>query len=142
MVMVLGETSKSRAALRMACRWNLGEHLIAEVDEQHHLGILRSVYNTSVHRTNERCSSARSAFYALNSIGSRFGSLHPITSYRLYQCLCLPILLYGSEIFTLTKTELLILERVHRKILRSVDSGPSCSLQVLLGFISPWLTLC
>ena len=55
-------------------------HLIAETDEQHHLGILGDVYNSTIHRTNERCSAARSAFYSLNSIGTRFGRLHPLTS--------------------------------------------------------------
>ena len=60
--------------------------------------------------------------FALNSMGTRFGCLHPLTSLRLYRSLCLPIMLYGSELWFLTKTELMFLERVHRKILRSLDS--------------------
>ena len=31
----------------------------------------------------------------------RFGSLHFVTSYRLYRSLCLPILFYGSEVAVL-----------------------------------------
>ena len=89
-IKVFGETAKSRATLRLKRKWKLGDLPLAEVDEEHHLGILRSVHNSTVHRTNERCSSARSDFYALNTIGSCFGSLHPITSFRLYQSLCLP----------------------------------------------------
>ena len=76
----------------------LGDSVVQEVDEQHHLGILRSVLNSTVKNTNERCSACRSAFYALNAVGSRFGSLHPTTSFKLYQSLCLPVLLYGAEI--------------------------------------------
>ena len=103
-VMMVGETSKTRVRARTSRKWLLGDHNIQEVDEQHHLGILRTVYSTSVHRTTERCTSGRSAFFfALNSVGTRFGSLHPLTSYRLYNSLCIPILLYGAELWILTK---------------------------------------
>ena len=76
-------------------------------------------------------------FFALNSIGSRFGCLHPLTSYQLYQTLCIPILLYGAEIWTLSKVELNMLERVHRKILRTIQGLStrchSSSLNSMLG---------
>ena len=49
--------------------------------------------------------------------GTHFGRLHPLTSLRLYRALSLPILLYGSEIWTISKSELLSMERLHRKIL-------------------------
>ena len=46
---------------------------VPESDSQKHLGILYTVFSSSVHRTVERCSAGRSAFYALNGVGSRFG---------------------------------------------------------------------
>lgn len=55
--MVLGETlgSNQDQEVRLSRKWMLGDQATKEVDEQHHLGILRTVYATSVHRTVERC---------------------------------------------------------------------------------------
>jgi len=119
-VMVFGESAKSRRSGQEHRKWCLGGDLISETDEQHHLGILSDVCNSTIHRTNERCSAARSAFYSLNSIGTHFVRLHPLTSLHLYRALSLPILLYGSEIWTLSKSELLSMERLHRKILHTI----------------------
>ena len=83
-VMVLGESAKTRLSARTSRKWYIGQEEISETDEQHHLGILRSVLTSTIHRTSERCSAAGISFFALNSIGSRFGCLHPLTSYRLY----------------------------------------------------------
>lgn len=52
---------------------------IQEAEEQHHLGILRSVFITSVHNTNECYSACRAAFYTLNAV---IGFLHPVTSFN------------------------------------------------------------
>ena len=79
-VMVFGESSRSRPALRNSRSWILGSSSISEVDNYHHLGILRSLSNSSRPKIAERCSAGRSAFFSLNSLGSRFGCLHPITS--------------------------------------------------------------
>ena len=48
----------------------MGGDVIPECDSQKHLGILHTVYSTSIHRTVERCSAGRSAFFALNAVGS------------------------------------------------------------------------
>lgn len=136
-IMVFGEAAVTRSRERCTRRWMLGDAALKETDVIHHLGILRSVTASTVDRTNERATACRSAFFALNSVGSRFGCLHPLTSLKLYKSLCLPILLYGSEIWNFTKTELLFLERLNRRILRTIQGlplrCPSALLSKLLG---------
>ena len=124
--MVLGKTAKMRLSAHSSRKWYIGREESSETDEQHHLGILRTVFTSTIHRTSERCTAARSSFFALNSIGSMFGCLHPLTSYRLYQTLCIPILLYGAEIWTLSKVELNMLEQIHRNILHTIQGLPTC----------------
>ena len=135
-VMVFGEAAVTRRRERAHRNWLLREASLREVDESHHLGILRCVSSSTVSRTNERATAYRSAFFALNSVGSRFGSLHPLTSLKFYEAMCHPILLYGSE----TKSELLFLERVQRRVLRTIQGlpvrCPSTCLTKLLGVIS------
>ena len=136
-ILVFGESSRSRALARSSRQWLLAGQRLQEVDEHHHLGILCSVHYSTLARTSERCAAGRSAFFALNAVGSRFGCLHPVTSYRLYSTLSLPIMLYGCELWTISKTESLMLERVHRKILRTIQGlpvrCPSVALTSLLG---------
>ena len=78
-VMVFGEASCTRKLARSARKWTLGGEVLKEVDEQHHLGILRTVFNSTIHCTNKRATAGRSTFYALNSVGSRFGRLDGCT---------------------------------------------------------------
>ena len=135
-IMVFGEAPRARAAARNSRQWTLNGTVIQEANEYHHLGVLRTVNPSSFPRTSERCTSGRSAFYALNGVGLRFGCLHPIMSHRLYQALCLPITLYGSELWSLTKAELLMLERAHSKILRTIQGLPTrCPLAALRSLL-------
>ena len=72
-------------------------------------------------------------------MGSRFGCLHPTTSLKLYSSYCIPIMLYGCEIWSLTRSEFVMLERVHRRILRTIQGLPlRCHSKALLhtGFSS------
>ena len=114
---ILVLVSQSRQRNRQVRHWSRGNTSILEHDEINHLGILRTVHNSTISRTNRRATAGRSAFFSLNAIGARFGNLHPSTSIKLYSTLCLPILLFGSEVWSPSKTEILMLERVHRKSL-------------------------
>ena len=50
--------------------------------------------------------------------------------------MCIPILTYGCELSRLTKTELQIFERLHRKILRSIQGLPTrCPSTALLALV-------
>ena len=91
------------------------------------------VSSSTVSRTNEIATACRSAFFVLNSVGSRFGCLHLLTSLKLYGALCCPIMLNGSEIWTFTG-------RVQRRICRIIQGlpvrYPSTCLTMLLGLSS------
>ncbi len=73
-------------------------------------------------------------------------NIHKLIAHSLPDCCCkiynskgLPTLLFGSELWMLTKTKLLMLERVHRKILRTIQGlptrCPSTALNCLLGTV-------
>ena len=85
-----------------------------------------SVYHALIFHTlrtsTECCSAGRCAFFALNAIGSRFGCLHPLTSFRLCSSLCVPILIYGSELWS--GSEITMFDKVHRKILITIQGTP------------------
>ena len=76
--------------------------------------------------------SGKNAFFALNTVGSRFGCLHPITSYGVYSTLCLPNMPYGSELWSLSNPELNILECTHHKILCTIQGLPTRCLTTAL----------
>ena len=103
-VLVFRESSRSRIQTRSSRNWYLGNEEVEEADKVHHLGILRMVFLSTISPTIEQCTAGRSAFFALNSMGSRFGCLHPVMSHRLYSTLCLPIMLHGSELWSLSNT--------------------------------------
>ena len=88
-------------------------------------------------RTNLQLGKGCSSFFALNRYGSRFGCLHPIVALKLYSTFSLPRLLYGAELWDLTKTELNMFERLHRKILRTIQGLPTrcpvSAIHLLLG---------
>ena len=144
--MVIGESPASRACLRPFRQWLIGNDTITGKDSYHHLGILRSVTSSSLPRTSECCSSCRSAFFSLNIIGPRAGYLHPLTSMHLYKAFCIPILLYCYELWSPFQTELILLERTHRKILRTISGMPirckSIALQQSLGTINVQNMIC
>ena len=107
----------SRTQARSLREWHLGSEKVRKADEVHHLGILWSVSFSTLSCTAERSTTGRSAFFALNAVGSRFSCLHPITSYKLYSTLSIPIgMLYGSELWSLTNTELNFLECTYHTI--------------------------
>ena len=114
----------------------MGSQVITECDEIKHLGILRTVNPSSLVWTLDRCSAGRSVFYSLFPLAPRAGGVHPLVSYRLYSAICVPIFLYGSELWDISSRQLLLLERAHRKILRTLMGLPTrCRVSALFGLL-------
>ena len=83
--------------------WSINSHKLEVVKEYLHLGILRSTSPSTANRTSRHINLGRSSFFALNRAGTKFGCLHPITALRLYTSISLPRMLYGSELWSLSK---------------------------------------
>jgi hypothetical protein len=119
-IMVFGESTRSRNELRKKRCWSIGGQSIAEADSAKHLGVMLSVNSTTLHHTLKSAASARAAFYAATPYGMRFGCLHPRTALRLYYSLVRSILTFGYDAIMPTKSELLILERAQQSIFRII----------------------
>ena len=107
-----------------ATTWTIKDQKVEAVKKHLHLGILRSTAPFTSSRTSRHINLGRSSFFALNWVGTRFGCLHPITALRLYTSISLPKMLYGAELWSLTYTDLKMLEISHRKILRFIQGLP------------------
>ena len=95
-----------------------------------------------LHAIIRKLSAACSAFLALQAVGI---TLHPLTSLKLYKTLCLPLLLHGSELWCITKSKLLMLERMHSRILQGLLAQCSSSvvtvlvgMSVIVDLIQQW----
>ena len=82
---------------------------------------------------SERCSAGRSAYFSLNAIGARFRCHTSCHNPSSVQDTLFTVLLYGSELWYITRTDLIMIERVHRKILRTILGLPvRCNSKALL----------
>ena len=107
------------------------------IESHHHLGVLLTSRGPNTCRTIKHNNMGRASFYSLNRAGSRFGCLHPITTYKLYNTICIQNMLHGAELWNIKKSELLMLERANRKILRTIQGlptrCPTVTLTALIG---------
>ena len=87
----------------------------------------------------ENICKARTAYFALGSIGAYQGLLNPLSGRSLFTTFVLPILLYGSDNWILTEQLLMTLEKfqaeIGRRILRLSKSHSDVS--VLIGLHWP-----
>ena len=102
-VLVFGESTRSRLAARAVRSWRIGDSPIQERNQANNFGIVWSVSGSYIAHISSLITLARSAFYAIQAVGPRFGLLHPLTSLKLYRAYSLS---YGLEVISPTKTEL------------------------------------
>ena len=135
-VLVFSESTHSHSSLHAQRHWSLGSQVITECDEIKHLGILHTVNPSSLVRTLDHCSAGRSAFYSLFPLAPHAGGVHPLVSYGLYSAICVPIFIYGSELWDISSRQLLLLECAHRKILCTLMGLPvRCRMSALFGLL-------
>ena len=86
-----------------------------------HVGVTLSSDLSCIERTVQACRTIRSLKMALLRSGAHVAVLNPVTSAQLVKTIIYTEALYGCELWILSKTELLLLERAQRYIAKSIQ---------------------
>ena len=109
-VVTFGETKPHHSESLKNCQWLLGDTKVEELYEYKNLGVLKNYVDSF-------SSNIESNIYkTMKKVGMLFSSsfdrwkVNPLIYVKFWRQACLPTLLYGAELFTLTPTFLLGLE--------------------------------
>ncbi len=96
------------------------------------INTMRLVSTSGSLRISRRCSAGRSGFFALNSMGARFGCLH---SHKLYSTLSLPIMLYSLVTYWREP----VVRTIQGLAISSLPAPPFAAMVLLLnGLFCSW----
>lgn len=124
--------------------FNLYGSNITNVEVATHLGVKRgnTLSSTADNQIQNNIEKARRTTYSLMASGLHgTNGLDPETSIHLLNIYVLPILLYGLEIVSLNKTQILQLERFNKKLLKQVLSLPTNTSDAAVYMISGFLPI-
>lgn len=117
--------TQSRRGRQLAERMvRLGMHDFEVVREFKYLGTKVTAENDGSMEVQERIAAANRAFFSITNI-IKSKTVHRNTKLLLYKTLIRPVVMYGSENWSLTKKMADTVDRFERKILRRIF-GPVC----------------
>ena len=98
--------------------WKLGSSDTSGKDTWSNLGEILDIDKDSSTVISSAVDKGREVCFFLMSLGSWYGELNPITASYLWKQISIPKFLYGSELWELSKTDIIELERVQNIMLR------------------------
>lgn len=114
-IVVFGETTQVRNALKGSRRWFLNGKPIEEDSTVEHVGILLSGNFSATFRTAEAAVKGKETISSLMSAGVKIGVINPVCGKFIWNTFGLPKMLYGAEVWSnMTESDILTLERVNR----------------------------
>ena len=120
-LLVFGETKRERHSQRNLLLYNSP---ITEVESITIVGMQISNTLSSMDRTLSACKKARRLINSLRSVGIGPFGLNPILSCEVWKRMCLPAALHTCELWSLTKTELVMLEKSQRYAAKIIQGLP------------------
>lgn len=99
----------------------LFDSVIPITEEITHVGIVLNAHNNSIERTVKACKVLKSVTMSLIKSGVHPAALNPITSSKIIKQVGFTKALYGCELWLLTGTELIMLERANRFVAKSIQ---------------------
>jgi hypothetical protein len=136
-VVVFKEYRGSESRCDHAPKMYLGEYPLSEVTSYKHLGITCDRGSRSSLIVKECCDKIRGTFFSLVNYGFNDDGLQPLTCKHIYNAVVIPKALYGSECWpSLTKTDMLAIERAHRLCLKYIQGlSARTSTDIVLSLV-------
>ena len=139
-VMVYGESKQERTLQREKRIFMIGECKIDEVNNYTHLGVEINIDGNNDKRTKEQIRKAKVELNTMSSLGIRPGCLAPTVASGLYWKVCIPTMLYGSEVWFRKSSDTEQLEIAHRAAAKRIQwlpaNTPNEAVLALLGWIN------
>ena len=123
--MVFGEKRYHKKRGKRKRKWYFGEREVEETATYMHVGVKLSSNNSSKERTREQCNKGKGMLAGLSAVGVRSTALNPIISSQLWETVCIPSMLHGSELWcNLTSTEVDGLEKTQKLAAKCIQGLP------------------
>ena len=120
----------------MSMKFNLGLDVVKEKNEYKNLGVTKNYANSCSGDIDEAIKKARHKGGMILSMGFDRKKKNPLIYIKLWKQTCLPSLVFGSELWSLTKTDIACLEHCQNWFIRKVLHLPKFSSHLLLLKIS------
>ena len=117
--------------------FHLGDEPLSEVQEYQHVGIMNRVIDSApLQWILSNIGKCRRAFYSTIGTSLHKTLLSPLSLSKVYNEICIPKLIYGSEIHHFCDLELDMYEQFHRDMAKDIQQLPTnCPNPVLLAMI-------
>ena len=119
-VVIFGETKSTHFKSMQDRKWFLGESSADELYEYKNLGVTKNYVGSFSSSVEDNIEKTRKNAGMLCSANINRRRTSPLVYVKFWRQACLPTLLFGSELFTLTSSQLLQLERCQSWFLRII----------------------
>ena len=135
-VVTFGETKPHHFELPKNREWLLGDTKVEELYEYKNLVVLKNYVGSFSSNIDDNIDKTRKKVGMLFSSSFDHRKVNPLIYVKFWRQACLPTLLYGAELFTLTPTSLLRLERCKSWFLKNIFYVPKFAPGPLLLALS------
>ena len=131
-LVTFGETKSIHFKSMQDRKCLLGESNVDELYEYKNLGVTKNYVGSFSSNVEDNIEKTRKKAWMLFSANINRRRTSPLVYVKFWRQACLPALLFGSELFTLTSSQLLKLERCQSWFLRILFYAPKFAPRVLL----------
>ncbi|PJE78122.1 hypothetical protein CI610_02944 [invertebrate metagenome] len=131
----------NKRTITINCTLRLYDNILPVVSEITHVGILLNDKHNSIERTKQACTKLKSGTMALLRSGVHQCALNPLTIAKILKIKVYPSALYGCELWVLSNTELLMLERAQHFIVKSIQGFGKRTRTDMCTSLIGWLSI-